>query len=175
MRIGRWFLLAIALGATAAGCGYHLVGTASTLPEDVQTIYMARFQNQTEWADMDQRLLEALSLEWVRRRRLTLVDERSGADVALDGVILRVAVSPVSFDANGRATEYQMTLSTSVKLLDIRGDEPRLMWQDLAFSRRTSYLVDPNAEDYFDRQFLAMDLLAAEYSAALVSSVLEGF
>jgi hypothetical protein len=59
--------------------------------------------------------------------------------------------------------------------MDIRGDEPRLMWQDLAFSRRTSYLVDPNAEDYFDRQFLSMDKLAEEYSAALVSSVLEGF
>ena len=175
MRIGRWFLLAIALGATVAGCGYHLVGTTSTLPEDVNTLFLARFQNQTEWADMDQRVLEALSLEWVRRRRLTLVDERAGADLALEGVILRVAVSPVSFDDNGRATEYQMTLSTSVKLVDIRGDEPKLMWQDLAFSRRTAYLVDPNAEDYFDRQFLAMDRLSEEYSAALVSSVLEGF
>ena len=175
MKIGRWFLLAVALGATLVGCGYHLVGTTSTLPEDLQTLHLARFQNQTEWADMDQRLLEALSLEWVRRRRLTLVDDRTGADLALEGVILRVSVSPVSFDDKGRATEYQMTLSTSVKLMDIRGDEPRLMWQDLAFSRRTSYLVDPNAEDYFDRQFLSMDRLAEEYSAALVSSVLEGF
>jgi len=62
-----------------------------------------------------------------------------------------------------------------VKLNDIRGEEPKLMWEDLAFSRRTSYLVDPDAENYFDRQFLAMDQLAREYSAALVSAVLEGF
>jgi len=175
MRFGRWSLVLLACASALSGCGYHLVGTHSTLPEDVTTLYLDRFQNQTEWADMDQRLLEALSLEWVRRRRLTMVDSRADADLALEGVILRVAVSPVSFDDNGRATEYQMTLSTSVKLLDIRSDEPELMWQDLAFSRRTSYLVDPNAEDYFDRQFLAMDELAQAYSAALVSSVLEGF
>ena len=47
--------------------------------------------------------------------------------------------------------------------------------EGLAFSRRNSYLVDPNAADYFDRQVLAMDQLADDYSAALVSAVLEGF
>lgn len=168
-------VMLVTLVLPVAGCGYHLVGTASTLPEDVSTIYVARFQNQTSWVDIDQRLDEALSLEWVRRRRLSLVDQRGSADLELAGVILRVSVAPVSFDQNGRATEYQMNLTTSVKLNDIRGEEPKLMWEDLAFSRRTSYLVDPDAENYFDRQFLAMDRLAQEYSAALVSAVLEGF
>lgn len=172
-RLRPAFLLALVL--PAAGCGYHLVGTASTLPEDVKTIYVARFQNQTTWVDIDQRLDEALSLEWVRRRRLALVDQRGDADVELVGVVLGVSSTPVSFDQNGRATEYQMNLTTSVKLNDIREAEPKLMWEDLAFSRRTSYLVDPEAENYFDRQYLAMDRLAQEYSAALVSAVLEGF
>jgi len=175
MKTGRAILLLIALVLALEGCGYHLVGTTSTLPEDIQTLYLDRFQNQTEWADMDQRLIEALSLEWVRRRRLTLVDQRNGADLALEGVILRVGSAPVSFDENGRATEYQMSLTTSVQLVDIRGDKPKLMWEDLAFSRRTSYLVDPRTENYFDRQFLAMDRLSEEYSSALVSAVLEGF
>jgi hypothetical protein len=84
-------------------------------------------------------------------------------------------VAPVSFDEQGRATEYMMTLVTSVKLFDNRASEPKLLWEDLAFSRRNSYLVDPNAADYFDRQVLAMDRLAQDYSAALVSAVLEGF
>lgn len=170
----RWLTLVGCLAAMA-GCGYHLVGTASTLPEDVSTLYLDRFQNQTRFVDMDQRVDESLSLEWVRRRRLQLVDDRAAADLLLSGVILNLGIAPVSFDEQGRATEYQMSLSTSVKLFDLRGSEPKLMWEDLAFSRRTSYLVDPNAADYFDRQFLAMDELAADYAAALVSAVLEGF
>jgi outer membrane lipopolysaccharide assembly protein LptE/RlpB len=168
-------LLAAALGLTLAGCGYHLVGTASTLPEGVTTLYVERFQNQTRYVDINQRIDESLSLEWVRRRRLQLVDEKPSADMVLSGVILNLGVAPVRFDEQGRATEYQMTLTTSVKLFDNRGSEPKLLWEDLAFSRRNSYLVDPNAADYFDRQVLAMDQLADDYSAALVSAVLEGF
>jgi len=174
MKTGRLLLLALCVVATV-GCGYHLVGTASTLPEDVTTLYLDRFQNQTRFVDMNQRVDEAVSLEWVRRRRLQLVDERSSADLVLSGVILNLGIAPVSFDEQGRATEYQMNLSTSVKLFDVRGSEPKLLWEDLAFSRRTSYLVDPNAADYFDRQVLAMDELAEDYAAALVSAVLEGF
>ena len=168
-------LLAAALGLGLAGCGYHLVGTASTLPEGAASLYVERFQNQTRYVDMDQRIDESLSLEWVRRRRLQLVDEKGSADLVLSGVILNLGVAPVSFDEQGRATEYQMTLTTSVKLFDNRDSEPKLLWEDLAFSRRNSYLVDPNAADYFDRQVLAMDQLADDYSAALVSAVLEGF
>jgi outer membrane lipopolysaccharide assembly protein LptE/RlpB len=175
INLGRICLVSLVIAATVMGCGYHLVGTTSTLPEELETLYLARFQNQTDWRDMDQRLVEALSLEWVRRRRLTLVDQKVGSDLALEGVILRIGTAPVSFDDRGRATEYQMTLTTSVQLFDIRGNEPVLMWEDLAFSRRTSYVVPPDAEDYFDRQFLAMDRLASEYASALVSAVLEGF
>jgi hypothetical protein len=62
-----------------------------------------------------------------------------------------------------------------VKLLDVRADEPLLLWEDRAFSRRTSYAVDPSAVDYFDRQIEAMDEISEEYARALVSAVLEGF
>jgi hypothetical protein len=68
-----------------------------------------------------------------------------------------------------------MILTSSVQLHDVRGEEPRLLWEDIAFSRRTSYVVDPRSADYFDRQILAMDRLAEEYSRGLVSAVLEGF
>jgi len=172
-----WLRSLVLLGGAlvAVGCGYHLVGTASTLPEGVGTLFVERFQNQTRFIDMDQRVDESLSMEWVRRRRLQLVDDRKGADLVLSGVILNLGIAPVSFDEQGRATEYQMSLTTSVRLFDVRTSEPKLIWEDLAFSRRTSYLVDPNAADYFDRQVLAMDRLAEDYAAALVSAVLEGF
>jgi outer membrane lipopolysaccharide assembly protein LptE/RlpB len=156
-------------------CGYHLVGTTSFLPEDIETLYVERFKNQTKWVNMDQRLMEAMTLEWVRRRRLRLVDSADQADVVLSGMIQRLAVIPVSYDEQGRANEYQMSLQAMVQLKDVRGDEPEILWEDQAFSRRTSYGVDPRAVDYFDRQNLAMDVLSKEFSSALVTAVLEGF
>jgi outer membrane lipopolysaccharide assembly protein LptE/RlpB len=164
-------LLSLALSA----CGYHLVGTTSFLPEDIETLYVESFQNQTQWVDMDQRLLEALTLEWVRRGRLRLVDSETQADVVLAGSIQRLAVIPVSYDDQGRANEYQMSLQAEVQLKDVRGDEAEVLWEDKAFSRRTSYAVAPDAVNFFDRQNIAMVELSSEFSAALVTAVLEGF
>lgn len=163
------------LAGLAAGCGYHLVGTSSFLPDDLQTMYIGTFENKTRWADMDQRLSEAVVQEWVRRRRFQIVEQREGADLHLRGIISALNVSPVTFDERGRATEYQMTLTAQVQLADIRGEEPKNLWQDRAFSRRTSYQVDVSAVDYFDRQIEAMDEVSQEFARALVTAVLEGF
>jgi outer membrane lipopolysaccharide assembly protein LptE/RlpB len=175
VKAGFRVAVGVLLLAGASACGYHLVGTTSFLPEDIETLYVESFENQTQWVDMDQRLMEALTLEWVRRRRLRLVDSAEKADVVLAGTIQRLAVIPVSYDEQGRANEYQMSMQALVQLKDVRGDEPDILWEDKAFSRRTSYAVDPSATNYFDRQNVAMDELSRDFSSALVTAVLEGF
>jgi len=171
----RRALLAACLVLTSVGCGYHLVGTSSFLPDDLTDLYVERFENRTSWSDIDQRLNEAITAEWVRRRRFNLVESRKDAQLVLEGTIQAVVITPVTFDNNGRATEYQMSISAHVRLVDVRGDEPQLLWEDKAFSRRTSYEVDVRAVNYFDRQSEAMNKLSEEYAPALVSAVLEGF
>lgn len=169
----RLFLLPLLL--TFVGCGYHLVGTSTYLPEEIRTLHVELFENQTARADMDQRVAEALNLEWVRRGRFELVDRAEDADIVLRGTMTRLSITPVSFDDSGRATEYQMTLLTGVRLYDVREEDPVLLWENKSFSRRTSYAVDELAVNYFDRQREAMDELSRFYSRALVSAVLEGF
>jgi outer membrane lipopolysaccharide assembly protein LptE/RlpB len=168
-------LFVLVLVADVSACGYHLVGTTSFLPEDIETLHVENFVNQTKWVDMDQRLKEALTLEWVRRRRLRLVDNPAQADVVLSGTVQRLSVIPVSYDANGRANEYQMSLQAVVQLKDVREEEAEVLWEDKAFSRRTSYAVDPVAVNYFDRQNVAMTELSSDFASALVTAVLEGF
>ena len=45
------------LVAELSGCGYHLVGTTSFLPEEIETLHVENFENHTRWVDMDQRLM----------------------------------------------------------------------------------------------------------------------
>ncbi len=167
--------LVVVLVLSVPGCGYHLVGTSSFLPEELQLLYLANFQNKTSWSDVDQRLNESLAREWVRRGRFELVEEQKKAQVVLEGIIRGISMVPVALDDRGRATEYQMTLTVSVQFLDVRGDEPEILWEDKAFSRRTSYEVDLSAVDFFDRQIQAMELVSENLSRALVTAVLEGF
>lgn len=172
----RWpWVLLIGLCAVLTGCGYHLVGSTSFLPDDLTDLHLATFENRTRWADADQRLSESLAREIVRRRRFEITDRPADAQMRLEGEIVSVTVSPVRLDDRGRATEYQMTLTVSTRLVDIRGDKPETLWQDPSFSRRTSYDVDVSAVDYFDRQVEALDELTRELAQALVTAMLEGF
>jgi len=75
----RCGLVCIAV-VVATGCGYHLVGTTSYLPVELQTLHVRTFENDTTWADMDQRLGEALAQELVRRRRFVLVESEEQAE-----------------------------------------------------------------------------------------------
>lgn len=171
----RWCLAVWVALVLVSGCGYHLVGSTSFLPDELTDLALAPFENRTKWSDVDQRLDESLAREIVRRRRFEIVDRPGAAQMRLEGEITSVGISPVRLDDRGRATEYQMTLTVSIRLLDIRGEEPELLWQDPAFSRRTSYDVDVSAVDYFDRQVEALEELTRELAQAAVTAMLEGF
>ena len=154
----RCVALLLALGLLSS-CGYHLVGTTSFLPEEIETLRVEKFRNQTRWVDMDQRLMEALTLEWVRRRRLQLVETAGQADVVLSGVIQNLAVIPVSYDASGRAAEYQMSLQALIQQLgsiatqeqDVGAEQINKSWiqyEGKKYNGRkalSKYLADPKA------------------------------
>jgi outer membrane lipopolysaccharide assembly protein LptE/RlpB len=171
----RQGILGAALVVGALGCGYHLVGTSSNLPQRLQTLYVAPFINQTSRSEVDQRLTEQISQEWVRRGRFQLVASGEKADAVLSGTVKSAVVNPVQFDAQGRATQYQLTVTIDVQLVDRTGEKPVVLWHDERFSRNASYPVDPLAKDYFDREVEALDLLSQSLARDLVTTILEGF
>jgi outer membrane lipopolysaccharide assembly protein LptE/RlpB len=161
--------------AVLSSCGYGLVGVSSNLPEQLQSLYVTPFVNQTSRAELDQRLTEQISQEWVRRGRFQLVASPEEADAVLSGTITAAIVTPVRFDSEGRANEYQLTVTADVQLVDRTKEKPVTLWHDTRFSRSTSYQVDVDATDYFDREVQAIELLSRDFSRGLVVTILEGF
>jgi outer membrane lipopolysaccharide assembly protein LptE/RlpB len=157
------------------GCGYHLVGTSSNLASRLQTLYVAPLINQTARSEVDQRLTEQITQEWVRRGRFQLVSSGDKADAVLSGTVKSAVVNPVQFDQQGRATQYQLTVTVDFQLVDRTGEKQVVLWRDEQFSRNTAYPVDPLAKDYFDREVEALDTLSRSMSRDLVTTILEGF
>ena len=93
----------------------------------------------------------------------------------LSGTVKSAVVNPVQFDPQGRATQYQLTVTIDVQLVDRTGEKPVVLWHDERFSRNTAYPVDPLAKDYFDREVEAMDTLSRTMAQDLVTTILEGF
>ena len=100
------FLLVV----TLAGCGYSLVGRGSNLPPEVRRVLLMPLENATPRSQVDQILTRALSTELVNRKRFEVLSSAEGADAVLTGTVSSFTLSPVTFDDEGRATEYEIAI-----------------------------------------------------------------
>lgn len=164
-------LALLALGAAA--CGYALVGRAANLPPDIKTVYLKPLENRTPRQQVDQILTRAVANELVTRKRFAVASEPAGADAEISGAVLAFSVTPVSFDPQGRAKQYEIAVTAQVKFRRIADD--KVIWSNDRYSFRESYDVQGSSLTYFDQENLAIEKVAPQFAQTMVSDLLEGF
>ncbi len=171
----RCILLALsAMALLPAGCGYTLVGQGSNIPEDVQAILLKPFENETTRIEVEQFLTQAVAEEIVTRQRFRLVTEESEADAILEGTVLSFRVTPVTFDAEGRGEEYEITLIS--RMAFYRTDEDKTsLWANERYLFRENYELDSSEDSFFDRENVAIEQSSVRFAETVVTDLLEGF
>jgi len=174
IRIARLALVALLLVAAGslAGCGYALVGTSTNLPPEVQKIYLSPLENATRRSEVEQILTRSLSEELLSRKRFTVVNDAHQADAVLSGRVIGFDTSPLTFDQEGRATQYQITILVSMLFKD-KAD--KVLWQNDRYVYKESYPVDPSEQTYFDREKIAIQQASVNFARTMVIDLLEGF
>lgn len=162
-------LVALPLGA----CGYGLVGRGSNIPESIQRVYLTPLENETRRSEVEQILTRALAEEMVNRKRFTLVNDSGQSDAVLSGRVILFDVTPLTFDEQGRATEYQITITAAMSFRDRAADQ--VLWQNDRYVYKESYPVDPEEATYFDREKLAIETAAGRFARTVLVDLLEGF
>jgi outer membrane lipopolysaccharide assembly protein LptE/RlpB len=166
----RLFLLPI-LVLTA--CGYGLVGRSNFLDPAINTIYVPAFVNRTTRVELEQRVTQAVSSEFVSRGRLRLVSAPNDAHAILRGSIDSFNIYPIAFD-QGRATRYQVSITAKIELLDHR-NEDKVLWQNDQYRFTENYEVNVDTTDAFDQETRAINEIAVRFAEGLVTNLLEGF
>lgn len=167
----HWLLL---LSCSLWGCGYALSGRGVNLPPDLKTVYLAPLVNETARVQLDQLLTQSLAEELVTRRRFDLVADASRADAVFSGKIRSFIVQPVAFDAEGRATEYQIQIEVDLELRRAGAAEP--IWRGERYLFRDTYAVEAGAVSGFqDRETSAIVQAARRLAESAVTDLLEGF
>jgi hypothetical protein len=108
---------ALVITVLAAGCGYHLAGTGTTVPAGAHTVSIALFQNHTREHGLEVRVRRAIEDEFRRRGSLRIVPHPEG-DLVLSGSVRRFASVPVAFSATDEAVQYQSVVQVSVRLVE---------------------------------------------------------
>lgn len=171
----RW--LTAWLGAVlllGSDCGYHVAGRAARLPETWKTIAVPALANRTSRYRIEQRLTDATIRELLARTSYRIIQDENAADAVLRGEVISIQASPVLFDpVSGQVTALVITVTTSVRLVD--RVTKKVAYQNGNFVFREEYQVTNDVNSFFEEQNPALQRLARDFAARLVSGILENF
>ncbi len=156
-----------------SGCGYALVGTGNILDPSLKTLYVPAFVNKTTRVEIEQRVTQSVADEFVSRGRLRLVNNAKDADIILRGSMDTFNLAPVGFE-QGRATQYQISITANIELLDHR-HEDKVLWKNDQYRFVENYQVNLESTDSFDQESRAIREIAQRFAQSLVANLLEGF
>jgi outer membrane lipopolysaccharide assembly protein LptE/RlpB len=157
-----------------SACGYHVAGRAANLPSDWKTIAVPAFKNDTTRYRIEQRFTAAVIRQFIQRTKYRIIQDPESADAVLHGEILSVETAPVIFDATtGQVTTSLVTVHTKVLLVDNQSQKTIYENDDMVF--RDEYQISSDVQSFFEEQDPALERMARDFSAQLVSNVTEKF
>jgi len=172
----RTFALLTLLAALffATRCGYHVAGRAGNLPSEWKTIAVPAFKNDTARYRIEQRFTEAVIRQFIQRTKYRIVQNPESADAVLRGEVLSIDTNPVLFNATtGQVTTTLVTVHTKVQLVDAATQKVVYENDDMLF--RDEYQISTDVQSFFEEQDPALERMAKDFAAQLVSNVVENF
>ena len=157
----------------ATGCGYHTAGHVTTIPDNVRSIAVPAFVNQTHTYKIEQMLTSAVVREMVTRTRYHIISNSDDADAILKGIVLSTYTTPMTYDSKtGRAASVLVVISLDVSLTDKQGG---VLYRNPAYLFREQYEVSRDPNSFFEEDTPAYQRLSRDFAQTLVSNILEGF
>jgi len=168
----RRFFPLLAVLLCVWSCGYHFPGNGSSLPGQVRSLYIELFTNRTAEPFLENRITSSVIDRFARRSPGQVVDDRSGAEAILSGMVTEYRTESISYDSNDMITEYRSTMSISVTLRQTSDDH--VLWKgNLAWSEEYPASRDKAVQE--DNEAAAIDVIAERLAQELYSRITENF
>jgi outer membrane lipopolysaccharide assembly protein LptE/RlpB len=160
--------------ALAASCGYHTAGHAVQLPENVRTIAVPAFVNESSNYRIEQMLTASVVREFVTRTHYHILNAGGdAADATLRGTVISTSATPLTYNTStGQAASVLVVVSMRVSLTDRQG---KVLYQNPAYVFREQYEVSQDLASFFEEDSPAFRRLSQDFARTLVSNIMEGF
>jgi outer membrane lipopolysaccharide assembly protein LptE/RlpB len=165
-----WLLLLL----TATACGYHTAGHSVQLPENVKTIAVPAFVNETNTYRIEQILTASVVREFTTRTHYHILNDPSeAADATLRGTVISTSATPLTYNsATGQAASVLVVVNVRISLTDRQG---KVLYQNPSYLFREQYEVSQDLTSFFEEDSPAYRRLSRDFARTLVSNILEGF
>jgi len=171
MKSFQAFYIVLLLSALSqAACGYQVKSSVRSMPAGIQSLGVPTFKNASSQFKVEQRISSAVLREFSTRTNIRVNSDSSNVDAVLVGEIGSVNASPVAFGADGFASTFLVTVQMHVKLVKVK--DSSVLWENSNFLFRERYLLNSVVKDFFSEENSALDRLAHDFAASLVSLIL---
>ncbi len=180
-RISRISFVTIGFTAAAlSGCGYHVAGQSSTLPKSIHVIAVPAMENKTSSYQIEQKLTAATIHEFLTKTQYHVVSEPSAGDAVLTGKVLSVEILPLLF--NNTTTGATQTAQATTMLVTMKCDvtftdrlTQKVLYHNDNFVFRNEYELSTDVRSFFQEGDPAVDRMARDFAARLVSAITENY
>jgi|TARA_B110000240_G_C13216930_1_gene332870 outer membrane lipopolysaccharide assembly protein LptE/RlpB len=165
------FLFITLAAILTAGCGYHLVGYGSSLPNHIKTIAIPTFKNSSIEPNIHRDVTDSIRRAFISDGRLKLIDARR-ADLIIKGTLIKYQLQPVSFSAQDTVDEYIIRLGVQIEAYD-RIKKKLLFKQE--FNPQWDYRVTSSVVDSESARNTALIRSYNDLADQLVSIIIDQF
>jgi outer membrane lipopolysaccharide assembly protein LptE/RlpB len=167
LSIKLWLLILLFLN----GCGYHLVGTGSTLPKHLKTLSIPVFTNSSTQPEIHRELTSSVINAFITDGRVR-VARKAPPDMVMNGNVTHYEVKTVSFNSNNFATGYIVVLGVNVEVIDrIQGKS----YMKQSLSTEWNYTAGTDIVDLEAARLAALDEAYRLLGNRLVSLLINPF
>ena len=154
-----------------SGCGYHLVGTGSSLPSHLKTIFISVFKNTSSQPEIHRELTRAVLETFINDGRLKVV-KKDDADLIMDATLTYYQKRNVAFGSEDLVsniiieTEVELKVTDQVKNKIMMQEKVKTQWD---------YKSTPDLATTEKARLKAIDLGFQDLGRRLVSLLVDQF
>ena len=123
--------------------------------------------------DLEVRVTDAVTREFVSRGNYRVVGEQTGADAVLLGEIQAFDVRPIGLDEQETADTWQVTIRARVTFTDLVAN--KVLFTASNFTYQDQFEFPATGAGQIDIEVGSIDEISREFARAVVASILEGF
>ena len=113
----KWFIFLAIYYLFFSGCGYHLVGTGSALPQHIKTIHIPVFANTSSQPEIHRQLTSFVLQSFISDGRLKIVN-KDEADLIVDATLSYYNLRNVAFSSQDLVSDIIIELGIDLKVTD---------------------------------------------------------
>lgn len=164
-----WILLSLAL--LLNGCGYHLVGTGSSLLPHLKTLSIPVFSNSSSEPEIHRALTSNIIDSFITDGRLKIV-RKGNSDMLMNGKLYYYDLRAVSFSSGDFVSDYIVELGVDVEVIDKVNDR---IYIKNKFKTKWDYKATSDIIDTESARLAALEEAYKELGNRLVSLLIDQF